>query len=86
MTTLPVVIAQRLQGFSSAWSYQPGTLMNTSRPSVRAGSVGMWTTDQEDKTGRQWPGRRRAGRFVQFGRTAFFPPGSGPTDLHFGKN
>ncbi len=46
-------------------------------------------------------GRRRAGRFVQSGRTTFFPvpvlrlhygkngyvlPGSGPTDLHYMKN
>ena len=31
---------------------------------------GRWTTDPGGKNG---PGRRRAGRFVQSGRTAFFP-------------
>ena len=30
----------------------------------------MWTTEPEGKDG---PGRRQAGRFVQSGRTAFFP-------------
>jgi hypothetical protein len=74
MTTL--VIAQRLQSFSSCWLYGPGTLVNTRCPSrIKPGMWGMWTTDRSDSTGRAAVGRagsinpeeQRSSRFRSYG-------------------
>ena len=50
---------------------------------TKPGSVGMWT---ENRKGGIDTGRTAAGRPVRSIRKNNVLPGSGPTDLHFGKN
>ena len=62
------VIAQRLLGVAGGRFIKTGRLnreMPVSRESVRDVDT--------DPGGKNGPGRRRAGRFVQSGRTSFFP-------------
>ena len=78
-----LVAAQRLQGFRSGWYIsEPGTLRKHESLSARAGSV----RDVDNGNGGSERAGPPSGGPVRSIRKNIVLPGSGPTDLHYGKN
>ena len=78
-----LVAAQRLQGFRSGWYIsEPGTLKKHESLSARAWSV----RDVDNGNGGSERAGPPSGGPVRSIRKNIVLPGSGPTDLHYGKN